>query len=163
METVSDVENWSQTLRKSTEHLTAFNGTLAVSHLEFERRGMVRSIESGKRIGASSQDMHESLSDLLDELQPIRDAVTNVTNVVLARILDAIKVVVDLGGNLISWADAIANQIPFGIGPAIAAILRKMQEGEETTESTAFIRLMKHLQDDDAGRVQRPGGPGGAP
>jgi len=162
---IGDVEKWGQSLRKTTEHLTAFNGTLAFSHLEFERRGMVRNIESGQRIGGKSAGMHEALSDLLDEMQPLRDAVTNVTNVVLTKILELMTGVVETGTKMLSYADEAAAIVPGGLPRMVTQYLvrkiQEMAEGEETTTDTPFIMLMKHFQDGAEGRVDRPNAPGG--
>ena len=62
---------------ESQKRLAAFNGTIQQAGFEAERRGFLRNIESGYATGGGTAALSEGYQSLLDELQPIRDSVTN--------------------------------------------------------------------------------------
>lgn len=80
------LEEWGEGLVESKRHLMQFNGTLAQSFLEAERRGLIRNIESGERTSGATAGLSDALQDLADAVQPIKDAVT----IVVARGVEAL-------------------------------------------------------------------------
>lgn len=84
------MEDWGKELLAGQQHLAAFNGKIGVAFAEAERRDILRNVESGANTGDSTKMLSGALSDLKDEMQPIRDLATNGLNVLATA---AIKIV----------------------------------------------------------------------
>ncbi len=68
---------WADGLKESQRSLSRFNGELAASFANSDRRDMVRGMESANRTSGTTSDLSNSLGDLADSLQPIRDEIHN--------------------------------------------------------------------------------------
>jgi hypothetical protein len=79
------IVKWSESLVESQRSISKFNGTLAMTFAQQERRGIVRAIESGERTGGATSELSNSLQDLYDQLQPIKDEVTVVVSKALTH------------------------------------------------------------------------------
>ena len=109
----------------------AFNGAIAGTILEAERRDIHRKIGEGKRTAGSTEFMSEGLSDLKDELQPIKDAAVNGFNLIAGSVLRIANV-----------AMAIAKWHP--ILAAILAIQeREAMKGQEDSGFLQFVNDIK--------------------
>ena len=82
------VLDWTESLKDSKQHLVRYNAVIAGAYLQSERADIMRNIGSGGRIGASQAALVKSLSDLKDELQPIRDTVTIALNVIATTVVE---------------------------------------------------------------------------
>lgn len=83
------IEDWGDSLLQSKRNLMAFNGAIAGTILEAERRDIHRKIEEGQRVSATTGIMSESLSDFKDTMQPIKDVVVNIFNLLATGVIEA--------------------------------------------------------------------------
>lgn len=97
IELPSAIMDWSDQLLQSKKHLVQFNGQIARSVLEGERRQIMRNIASGARIGSSDLALQRALDDLKDELQPLKDTVTRIY-------MDGLRYGVQITQGLYEWA-----------------------------------------------------------
>lgn len=140
------IERWGEALHESQRNLMAFNGQIAKSFIERERRGMLRSFDSGKRTAGTTERLGESLEDLKDTLQPYRDLLTNMSNQLITLLTMMAKTGIEIGPK---------------ISPILAAlqILAKIGEwwyGNQQSEgATFFNQLAKELTED----VKNPNSP----
>lgn len=118
------LEEWGEGLVESKRHLMQFNGTLAQSFLEAERRGLIRNIESGERTSGATAGLSDALQDLADAVQPIKDAVT----VVVARGVEVLVRSVTTGLNILETLYAVAEKVTPGM-EAIRKGIEKAGEG----------------------------------
>lgn len=88
--------NWSAALVDSQRPLAQFSGTLAMAFGRAEQREILRNMASAGRTGGTTSELSNSLQDLHDILQPIRDTVTNVLNRALTAGVDLVKRGVEL-------------------------------------------------------------------
>lgn len=73
------IKNWGEALVESQRSISRFNGVLALTFAEQERRGVIRAIQSGGRTGGATSELSGKLQDLYDQIQPIKDQVTIVS------------------------------------------------------------------------------------
>ena len=90
----SIMEGWGRELLASQQHLARFNGKLAGAFSEAERRDMVRDVESGRNTSGTTDKLSDALSDLQDEMQPMRDVVTNGFNYVAWVLIKNFEVII---------------------------------------------------------------------
>lgn len=88
------LEDWGDSLLDSQRGLMAFNGAIAGTMIEAERRDIVRKIGQGQRTAGSTQFMSEQLSDIKDTIQPFQDAMTNGFNLLAGAILGSINAII---------------------------------------------------------------------
>lgn len=88
------IMDWSDALLKSQFQIAAFNGTIQTAMMEAERREFLRNIEAGRATGGGTEALSESYQSLLDELQPIKNAVTNDITIMLAAMLEYMTMLV---------------------------------------------------------------------
>jgi len=90
------LEDWGQSLVDARRNLMAFNGAIAGTLLEAERRDIVRKMGEGQRLSGSTDFLSEGLSDLKDEFQPLKDVIVNGFNMVAGATVRA--------GSWTTWA-----------------------------------------------------------
>ncbi len=123
------ITRWSEALVESQRHISRYNGMLARTFAEHERRGIIRGIESGNRTGGATSELSRSLDDLYDQLQPIKDNVT----VVLARgLTEGVKI-------LSSILKHIAEFKPYLDGMAARFLGMSEQQYKDFLESFAAL------------------------
>lgn len=125
------IEDWGQSLLDSKRGLMAFNGAVAGAVLEAERRDIGRKMDEGKRVSATTGFMSEGLSDLKDEIQPLKDAATNGFNLLAGGIM-----------RVASFAAKIAKWHPM-----IAGILKIQEELARRNQASApFINFIDDIK-----------------
>lgn len=134
--------DWGDALKESQRHLMAFNGQIAVALVESERRGIIRQIGEGRRTGASTAFLTESLNDLKDELQPIRDVATNVLNVF-----------VGFAAKMVSIGTTLVKMVP--LNAAILDIQEELARRAAGETETAWFRFMDGVQKGGLGEFDR--------
>lgn len=70
------IQDWSQALIDSQKAIAKWSPALSRVFAEEERRGIIRGARSGQVTGGATSDLSDSMQDLLDQLQPIKDTVT---------------------------------------------------------------------------------------
>lgn len=115
------LEDWGGSLLASRKHLMAFNGVIAGTVLEAERRSMVRKMGEGRRTSGSTQFMSEQLNELSDQIQPFKDAMTNGFNLLAGSVIKqstlALQVLLTInqhGRNINNIVDLINNALGMG-------------------------------------------------
>lgn len=81
------IEDWGDSLLQSKRNLMAFNGAIAGTLLEAERRDIVRKMGEGQRVSGTTEYLSEGLSDFKDAIQPIKDTLVNFFNLAAGNIL----------------------------------------------------------------------------
>lgn len=151
------IRDWGDALVDSKRGLVQFNGTIAHAFAEAERRGIVRSMDSGERIGGATAGLSDALQDLYDEVQPIKDAVT----VVLSRGIEGLVRGVEKGVELLKVIYEALKVVPI-IGESIEAIekqIAKAGQGDANIPLHDFIRDVKDRPITAFPRAPRPGKP----
>lgn len=72
-----NIVKWSEALLDSQKSISRFNGTLTATFAEENRRGISRAIDSGERTAGTTSELSGSMQRLFDQLQPMKDAMTN--------------------------------------------------------------------------------------
>jgi hypothetical protein len=128
------IEDWGQSLVDSKRNLMAFNGAIAGSILEVERRDMMRKMDEGKRVSSTTGFMSEGVSGFKDEIQPLKDVVSNGFNLLAGSIM-----------RVASFAAKIAKWHPI-----IAAILKIQEELALRNQTDArFVKFIDDIQKGD--------------
>lgn len=131
------LEDWGDSLLDARRNLMAFNGAIAGSILEAERRNIVRKMGEGRRVSGTTKAMSEALSDLKDEFQPIKDVIVNGFNILATAVL--------------STSSVVTKNI--GLITPIVPILLWMQDHwlKEEAENPAFLRFIDDIK---AGKLE---------
>jgi hypothetical protein len=137
------IKNWGEALVESQRGISRFNGTLALTFAEQERRGVIRAIQSGGRTGGATSELSGKLQDLYDQIQPMKDTVT----VVVAR---GLTVAVDYLSKILKSVEAMV--------PAMREIERRFlgmskEQFKEFLES--FERLQRQMEAEECRRSDR--------
>lgn len=77
----SAIMHWGESLTESQRHLQQWSGTLANAFQESQVRQNMRDFGSAGRTAGTTVGLRKALDDLKDDIQPLKDAFTNVTNV----------------------------------------------------------------------------------
>lgn len=140
------VERWGEALHESQRNLMAFNGQIAKSFIERERRGMLRNFQSGARTAGTTEKLGDSLEDLKDTLQPYRDLLTNLSNQMITLLTQMAKTGIEIGPKI----------SPMLAGIQILAKIAEWWYGNQQSEgATFFAQLSKELTED----VKNPNSP----
>lgn len=144
------ITSWSEALVESQRSISRFNGVLAMSFAQQERRGLVRAIQSGERTGGATADLSNEMQNLYDLLQPTKDAVTNTLARGLTKgvqILEAqfkvLQVLADVAVAIASkFAPAVLTKT---IADALAAASRTDDKGRQSSTQIgqAFEEALK--------------------
>jgi len=125
------IEAWGDNLKESQRHLMAFNGEIAGAFLESERRGMIRSMESGQNTSASTSYMTDALDELKDSFRPLQDIGTNLYNNIAGFTM-----------NIVTQAAEAMNYLG-----SIAALLVGIEDNTEKEAPPApFIQFMMDIE-----------------
>lgn len=126
------LEDWGQSLLDSRRNLMAFNGAIAGTIMEAERRDIVRKMEEGRRVSDSTKLMSEELSDLKDEFQPLKDVIVNGFNLIARSSFR----------NAAFAVKALKNH------PIVAAVLgiQELLTNRGDGEGTAFMRFIEDIR-----------------
>lgn len=141
---------WGEGLVESKRHLMAFNGTLAQSFLEAERRGLIRNIESGQRTSGATAGLSDALQDLQDTLQPVKDVVTTV----MARGVEALVREVTAGFQLLRGIYEAVKTLP-GIGDSLKAAEKMLEEAGRGDPNQDFVRFLREVNNRDITQPRR--------
>jgi len=88
--------NWAEALKSSQERLRMFNGQLANTFMESEWREMMRDFRSAGRTAGTTTNLVRALDEFKDDLQPMKDALTNLTNALVTAGVEGANVVYNL-------------------------------------------------------------------
>ncbi len=133
------LEDWGDSLLDSQRGLMAFNGAIAGTIIEAERRDIVRKIGQGQRTASSTQFMSEQLSDIKDAIQPFQDAVTNGFNILAGHVLKTGNNVIHISkgvsrtafllGKLADWMNSMMDRQNAPFARFIGQIEKGLLEG----------------------------------
>jgi len=129
------VTDWTEALLHSTEGLRQFSGTIGTMFAQAQVREITRGIQSAQATGGNLSEMSTAYQDLLDEVRPIKDALTNTISTVLAGLLWDIKEIVRYAKYL--------EYLP-GIAPLVA--IAKALEGKQQKDQTFFDAFARSWQ-----------------
>lgn len=132
------LKRWGEALKTSQEHLRAFNGVIAGTFLESERRDILRNIAAGSRTGASTAYLAQSLSDIKDTIQPYKDIMTNGFNLLAGSLLR----LVNLAAETAEWIVSIKGPLDRIFAWALKDVIKP---GEE--KLTPGLQFMKWARD----------------
>jgi hypothetical protein len=149
------IMDWSQALVDSQKTISRFSGVLQQTFAQAERREIVRGIESAGRTGGATSDLSDSLQDLYDLIQPVKDTVT----IVIARTLTSgLQILQEMVGYVKGAYELLKMIAPtFGVAANVAeGILERMEEESRQKASVKMQPLVKALQDLQREDPRRP-------
>lgn len=131
---------WGDALKEGKRHLIAFNGQIAVAMVESERRGIIRQVGEGRRVGASTAFLTEGLDDLKDAVQPLKDLFSNGLNLLIG-----------IAARIATVATNVAK-----LHPVVAAVLaiQRWIAGKDEGEP-AFVEFLKGVKEGGLGEFDR--------
>jgi len=131
------IKDWGEALVEGQRGLSRYNGVLAKTFAEQERRTIVRGIQSGGVTGGATADLSSSMQDLLDEIQPMRDTVT----VGLARGLDVAVKALTRSVQILEGLWEIGKHVP-----VISAAITKAEAIAEKLEADSREKHRKEME-----------------
>lgn len=137
------IAQWGESLIESQRNLGQFSGTIARSLGEFERRKLLRTIDTAGGTAKSTEFLTESISDLRDSLQPMAIAVTNLTNTVAA--LSASAVMPTL--RTIHRSLKLTNKYYAIIGPLLEVLVDRLGAQQESRDLGPFQDFIREAKD----------------
>ena len=91
----------------------AFNGEIAGAFLESERRGMIRSMESGQNTSASTSYMTDALDELKDSFRPLQDNnIAGFTMNIVTQAAEAMNYLGSIAALLVGIEDNTEKEAP---------------------------------------------------
>lgn len=127
-------EAWGKELLDGQRHLTRYNGTIARSFAEGQRREIVRNIRSGRNTSASTVGLQKSYDSLKDELQPFKDAAVNTLNRLAQGLTLIVTSIVRYGKPIAETVLFMQKNWPWGSEEAAPERPRPMQEFMQNAE-----------------------------
>lgn len=131
---------WGDALKEGKRHLMAFNGQIAVAMVESERRGIIRQVGEGRRVGASTAFLTEGLDDLKDAVQPLKDLFSNGLNLLIG-----------IAARIATVATNVAKLHPV-VAPVLA--IQRWIVGQPEGEP-AFFEFLKGVKEGGLGEFDR--------
>jgi hypothetical protein len=145
--------DWSEALLNSQRTLSRWDGLLAHTFAEQDRRGIMRGMDSAVRTGGTTSELSSSFDDLLDVVQPMRDSLTNVVASTLTLGVQKLTRLVQIGEGLYE----ATKDIPV-FGAAIKVIEDRVKRLEDRDKVGGGNLAQKLLDDLKLHDVRKPRG-----
>lgn len=136
------IRDWGQALVDSKKELAQFNGAYAMIFAEEERRGILRNVESGQRTGGAMTGLSESLQELYDLVQPMKDTVTVVLATGLELLVRGTTQIVKTSHQIYTALKYISKTVG-----ALDAINEAIQKWFGRNAAVGDIPIVKFMQD----------------
>jgi hypothetical protein len=140
------IVRWGDALVESQRHISRFNGTLAMTFAESERRGVLRAIASGERTGGATADLNMSLQALRDQLQPLKDSVTIVIARGLTQAVTYLSGILAASQATYTVLHALVEKVPL-LNVALGAIDAKVAEMQRNARGNAASPIRRVFED----------------
>lgn len=141
------VTNWTEALLHSTEGLRQFSGIIGTLFAEMQVREITRGIQSAQATGGQLSGLSSSYQNFLDEVRPIKDAVTNTMAFALSGLLYDIKLIVHY-----------AKYLEYLPGVQVLVAAARAMEGTQARDQTFFDVFQRGWQTGELSyRSTRPG------
>lgn len=134
------LQDWGDSLIESRRAIAAWNGQIAGAMLEQERRQIVRGIGSGQRTAFSTRALVDAMDDLLDEVQPLKDVVTNSLNLIVVLLTRGLTTLIQIAKIL-----GPAAGVP-GMIATIALVVQEWQAKNKAMDPN-FVQFIQQQLD----------------
>jgi len=138
---------WGDALKESQKRLMQFNGDIAAAMVESERRGIVRNIGAGKATAGSTRFLTQGLDDLKDEIQPIKNIITNVSNLVGGLGLRLVTLVSQVAQSMVPIVDAASGVVDW--------LKWAMSLEDQKARDVLFVEFVKDVKAGHLGEMDR--------
>ena len=88
---IPTIANWGEALLKNVDNMSQFDANMAQASAVMKMGELRRAMRSADVTGESTEDLARNWDSLMDELQPIRDAITIIMNNVVNVLIDIAK------------------------------------------------------------------------
>jgi hypothetical protein len=151
-EVPSAIMHWGESLTESQRHLQQWSGALANAFQESQVRQIMREFESAGRTSGSTVDLRHALDDLKDELQPMKDLVTNATNRLVTAMVTMADGLIYIGMNL-HVIGPLNNSLQ-----QLVDFANRLLGGKPDPSQTAAFELMNNIRNlrDPTTRATKP-------
>lgn len=85
---IPTLASWGEALLQSTEHLSQFGTAMAAAQAKMKIGEAMRARETAEATGESTLGLAIAWEELMNELQPIRHAITNLLNAGLTKLIE---------------------------------------------------------------------------
>jgi len=137
----SKIMDWTNALIEGKREIAAFSGQLQYVFGETERREAIRGIQTADAVAPSMSVLSSQYQDLLDEVRPIKDAVTQDIQNLMLVLVEALRGVVFL----LQIGNAISDKLSV-LGMIRQAVNKIADQIEQSDSETNFEEWAKFVR-----------------